>query len=91
VCSTSASIPIPPSIPPGGNGAYSLGVDPAVQSFPCTMTLSDSNNKTYQVTVLKAGIFPKAIWPPWKPASGKLFDPTVVSCPSAGGGVPPAQ
>ncbi len=86
ICSTTATVPFPP-VP--ANTGYSLGVDPSVQTFPCTVTLTDSNNKKYQIKVLKAAVPPKPIWPLFTQPSG--FDPKVVSCPSPAGVVPPAQ
>jgi hypothetical protein len=86
VCSATADVQFPPV--PVGSG-YSLGVDPSVQTFPCTVTLTDSNNQKYRLKVLKAAVPPKPIWPLFTKPSG--FDPTVMSCPSAGGVVPPAE
>src|SRR5262249_37323763 len=48
VCSTTADREFPPV---EGKVGYSIGVDPKFQTFPCTMTFTDSKNRTYQVRI----------------------------------------
>jgi hypothetical protein len=92
ICKTAADTPFPP-VPPGVG--YIMGVDPATRiispSKPCTVTLTDTKKRTYQITILKAKVPPDPIWPPFQPSGGNNFDPTVVNCPSGAGVVPPAQ
>jgi hypothetical protein len=63
-----------PNSPPG------WGMNPAAYTFPCTVTLTDHASNRYQFKILKAGIPPAQIWPPYP--SGVGFDTTVVSCPT---------
>jgi hypothetical protein len=76
-------------VPPGFS--YNIGVDPALVNIsfdnPCTITLTDTAKKTYQLTVLKAKVPPNPIWPPFTPPQG--FDPNVLKCPAGKGVVPP--
>jgi hypothetical protein len=81
ICSADANIPFRPS----DTGDYVFGVDPKLQTFPCTISLTDSNNKKYQITVLKADAPPKPIWPFFCQKNCSGFDKTVVSCPSGAG------
>jgi hypothetical protein len=87
ICSQDATIPFRPS-PTGG---YVFGVDPKLQTFPCTISLTDSVNNKYQITVAKAAVPPNPIWPFFCGKNCTGFDSTVVSCPSGSGLVPPAQ
>jgi hypothetical protein len=92
ICSDTADTPFPPST----NGAYAIGVDPALYKIsaanPCKLTLKDTKNRTYQIVVSQAQIPPKAIWPHFpRPDQKGNFDKTVVSCPNTAGLVPPAQ
>jgi hypothetical protein len=92
ICSNNADTPFPPST----NGAYAIGVDPALYKIsagnPCKMTLMDTKNRTYQIVVLQAQIPPKAIWPHFPRTDDPgPFDKSVVSCPNKAGLVPPAK
>jgi hypothetical protein len=93
ICSTDATRVFPTSSSP--NGAYSFGVDPAVQNIsatnPCMITLTDTKNRTYQMIILRGGIPPAPIWPAFMPESGRVFDPGVLHCPTEAGIVPPAS
>jgi hypothetical protein len=87
ICSNDATIQFRPS----PNGAYVFGVDPKLQSFPCTISLTDSSNNKYQITVQKAAVPPTPIWPFFCQTNCTGFDPMVVSCPSGTGLVPPGN
>lgn len=85
ICSNTADTLFPGS----GDGAYALGIDPSLVRMPCTVTFLDSDNKKYQLKILKAAVPPKQIWPTFKAANGVNFDPAVLSCPSGDGLVAP--
>jgi hypothetical protein len=94
VCSDDATIPFRPS----DTGGYVFGVDPKFQKFPCTISLTDTANNKYQVTVLQGTAVPSGsppdtskIWPFYCAKNCSGFDKAVVSCPSGAGIVPPAK
>ena len=87
ICSNDATIPFRPS----DTGGYVFGVDPKLQSFPCTISLTDTSNRKYQITVRNADVPPKPIWPFYCRTACSGFDTAVVSCPSGGGLVSPDQ
>jgi hypothetical protein len=64
---------------------YGIGIDPTLETFPCTITLVDSNKRKYQLVIKKANAPPQAIWPRFSAAGGKNFDPAVMSCPAVSG------
>jgi hypothetical protein len=80
VCNQVADKDFPPAAETG-----TIGLDPRMMSrkLPCTITLKDTNNVVYQVTVKQAnatGSLPYQIWPAFNPSAGKNFDSTVLSC-----------
>ncbi len=83
ICSSEATVQFP-----NLTGGYSIGVNPELYTFPCTITLTDTKNKKYQIEVKKAASSPP-FWPLWSKPSG--FDTDVVACPTATGVVPPAE
>ena len=88
VCSDVANVafPLSDAAPPA------IGVDPAITNFPCTITLQDTKNRNYQVTVKRAGTPPALIWPNFVSTPQKPVDTTVVSCaPTIENVVAPAQ
>jgi hypothetical protein len=61
-----------------------IGLNPKTTVQPCTITLRDTNNKKYQVKILKfdtTGALPYQIWPEFTPSGPKPNDPNVVACP----------
>ena len=83
ICSPNATAAFPNT-----DGGYSIGVNPELYKFPCTLTLTDSKARKYQIDIKQAMIPPAPIWPPFGPTG---FDRKVVSCPRAAGVVGPAR
>jgi len=48
----------PADIRPSDTGGYVFGVDPKFQKFPCTISLTDTADNKYQVTLLQATAIP---------------------------------
>jgi hypothetical protein len=83
LCSADATRPFP-----NADGGYSIGVNPDLYTFPCTITFTDTENRKYQIKVLTAKVPPLPIWEPWDQTG---FDPKVMACPTGTGVVPPDQ
>ena len=81
--------------------AFVIGVNPAVTKIdaqhPCPITFEDSAKRKYQIIILKAAnpgttLPQKPIWAAHPfPKPGDRYDPTVLSCPTKAGYVPPAK
>ena len=79
-CQDTADTMFPP-LPPGAtNTSQSIIVDTLKNnvspSKPCNVTITDTSDRTYRLTV--------AMHVPWPTWPGAGFDPTVMSCPTAG-------
>jgi hypothetical protein len=95
ICSNTADTPFPPRTI-GENGqplGYVMGVDAVVQrNYPCSITLTDTKDRKYRITVKQAGKPPQPIWPAFRPEWGQgNFDKAVISCPDLAGFVPPSD
>jgi hypothetical protein len=92
ICSDTADTPFPEE----EKGGQVIGVDPALTPVPCPITLQDTNNRKYQLVILRAktpgDTLPQdPIWPAFEPSGVSHHDPNVVACPAKDGFVPPDQ
>lgn len=62
-----------------------IGLNPRTTTpVPCTITLTDTNAKKYQIKILQmnaTGPLPFQIWPEFTPSGAKPHDLSVVACP----------
>lgn len=61
-----------------------IGLNPKTTPVPCTITLTDTKARKYQIKILQmnaTGPLPFQIWPEFTPTGAKPNDPKVVACP----------
>ena len=87
ICKNSVDTNFPPLPPNAKNGSRTIIVDTLLNNIsasnPCLITVTDANNKMYQIQAMK-----KVPWPPFVSIENRHHDTTVVSCPNGAGIVP---